>query len=117
MRWNYIPTKTKYKNDKVVVDGISYDSRKEANRYQELLILEKLGEITELKRQVSFKLLPTQKINGKVVERSVNYVADFTYLDADGQYIVEDTKGFKTKDYIMKRKLMLYIHGIKITET
>ena len=78
-------------------------------------MLEKAGAITELKRQVKYELIPSQRINGKVVERSCAYVADFVYRQ-NGEIIVEDTKGFKTKDYIIKRKLMLYIHGIKIKE-
>lgn len=122
MRWNYLPEKdsdsasTKYHSNKITVDGINFDSRKEANRYQELLILEKMKEIKDLQRQVQYELLPSQKVNGKVVERSVTYVADFAYIDKDGKEVVEDTKGFKTKDYIIKRKLMLYIHGIQIRE-
>ena len=73
--------------------------------------------IKDLQEQVRFELIPSQKdANNKVIERSCFYVADFTYIDEKGNYIVEDTKGFKTKDYIIKRKLMLFVHGIKIQE-
>ena len=107
--------KTKYRNKKTVVNGISFDSRKEAKRYQELLLLEKAGAITDLQMQVKYVLIPSQRINGRVVERECAYKADFVYLE-NGETIVEDTKGFRTKDYIIKRKLMLHVHGIKIKE-
>ena len=107
---------SKYGNKKVEVDGIVFDSKREARRYLELTLLEKAGEIRNLERQVKFELIPSQRIDGKVVERSCDYVADFTYYDKDGRYVVEDTKGMKTKDYIIKRKLMLYIHKIRIRE-
>lgn len=105
----------KYKNKKVFVDGHTFDSKKEAKRYYELRLLEKAGEITNLRMQVKFVLIPSQKIDGKVVERECAYKADFVYQE-NGQTVVEDTKGFKTKDYIIKRKMMLYIHGIRIKE-
>lgn len=93
-----------------------FDSRKEARRYEELRMLEKAGKITDLKKQVKFQLVPHQKgADGKVIERAVNYIADFTYVQ-DGKYVVEDTKGYKLPEYIIKRKLMLYIHGIRIKE-
>jgi hypothetical protein len=94
---------------------MTFDSRKEYFRWHELSLLEKAGEISQLQRQVRFELIPSQKIDGKVVERPVHYVADFVYQE-NGQQIVEDTKGVKTKDYIIKRKLMLHIHGIRIRE-
>lgn len=106
---------TKYKSKKTEVDGVTFDSKKEAKRYQELRILEKAGEITDLQRQVKYELIPAQRIDGRVAERKVEYVADFVYTQ-DGQTIVEDTKGFRTKDYIIKRKLMLWVHGIRIKE-
>lgn len=105
----------KYHSKKVVVDGIEFHSKKEGNRYRELLLLERAGAITELQRQVKFELLPSQRIDGKVVERPCNYVADFVYWK-DGKKVVEDTKGFRTKDYILKRKMLLYFHGIRIRE-
>lgn len=105
----------KYGNRKITKDGITFDSVKEFKRFCELNLLERAGEITELQRQVKFLLIPSQKIDGKVVERPVNYIADFVYWE-NGQMVVEDTKGFKTKDYILKRKLMLHVHGIRIRE-
>lgn len=105
----------KYHAKKVTVDGITFDSKKEARRYSELLLLERAGQITHLERQVNFELIPSQKINGKVAERAVTYKADFTYYE-NGNYVVEDTKGIKTKDYIIKRKLMLSVFGIRIKE-
>ena len=106
----------KYHSSKACVDGIIFDSKKEAERYQELLLLEKAGDISNLQRQVPFELIPSQKRNGKVVERSCKYVADFCYTDKNGNSIVEDTKGFHTKDYIIKRKLMLEKFDIIISE-
>lgn len=107
--------KTKYRNRKTVVNGISFDSLKEAKRYQELLLLEKTGAITDLKMQVKFVLIPSQRVDGKVVERECAYKADFVYQE-NGETVVEDTKGFRTKDYIIKRKLMLHVHGIRVRE-
>lgn len=105
----------KYRARKVTVDGITFDSKKEYNRFCELRLLEKAGAITDLRLQVKFELIPTQRRFGKVVERPVSYKADFVY-EENGETVVEDTKGFKTKDYIIKRKLMLYVHGIRIRE-
>lgn len=76
-----------------------------------LRLLERAGKISDLKRQVSFELIPKQ--NG---ERACSYIADFTYWQ-DGQYVVEDCKGYRTEGYKIKRKLMLWVHGIKIHET
>lgn len=123
----------KYRNKKVVVDGEVFDSKREATRYRELKLLEKCGAIKDLKRQVKYELIPAQKekstkvytkgrkkgqpIEGKTIERAVDYVADFVYIDTTtGKEVVEDTKGMRTKDYIIKRKLMLYRYGIKIQE-
>ena len=107
----------KYGNRKTMTsDGILHDSRKEAVRWMELNILLRAGEITDLKRQVEFVLIPEQRINGKLVERKCSYLADFVYTDKSGKEVVEDTKGVRTKDYIIKRKLMLYTHGIRIKE-
>lgn len=118
----------KYKSHKTEVDGIVFDSRKEARRWKELRLLEDEGHISDLQRQVRFELIPAQKepdtrgpkggvIKGKTIERKVEYVADFVYTDAEtGEMVVEDTKGMKTKDFIIKRKLMLYVHGIRVRE-
>lgn len=105
----------KYGNRKVTADGHTFDSRKEYRRFCELRLLEKAGEVADLRRQVRFELLPAQRIDGKVVERSVTYIADFTYTE-NGQTVVEDTKGIRTKEYILKRKMMLFFHGIVIKE-
>lgn len=107
---------TKYKNFKVTVDGEKFDSRKEAGRWKELLLMQRAGLITDLNRQVHYLLIPAQFINGVCVERSVSYVADFVYKE-NGQLVVEDTKGLKTDVYIIKRKLMLSVYGIRIRET
>lgn len=107
--------KSKYHSRKVTVDGITFDSRKEARRYSELLLLERVGAIQNLQRQVKFELIPSQRIDGKVVERACTYIADFVY-EENGRKVVEDTKGFKTLDYIIKRKLLLYRYGIQIRE-
>lgn len=93
-----------------------FDSKKERLRYQELLLLEKAGKIQGLTRQVRFELIPSQYDGKKCVERACNYIADFTYWK-DGEFIVEDCKGFRTKDYIIKRKLMYYFRKIRIKET
>lgn len=106
---------SKYHSRKFTLDGIVFDSVRESRRYKELKLLEKAGKILDLKRQVKYQLIPAQKLNGKTVERAVTYVADFTYWQGN-EFVVEDTKGFKTKDYIIKRKLMLWIHGIRIKE-
>lgn len=106
----------KYHNRKIVREGETYDSVKEYRRAKELELLEKGGVIKDLKRQVRFEIIPSQRgEDGKVVERAVTYVADFVYFEGD-KLIVEDTKGFRTKDYIIKRKLMRYLLGINIRE-
>lgn len=123
---------SKYHNRKVITsDGIEHASQKEANRWCELKLLERAGKILDLDRQVKFTLIPAQyeyefeavtkakgkMPKGKLVERECSYVADFVYIDAEsGNLVVEDTKGFKTKEYVIKRKLMLYAHHIKIKE-
>lgn len=107
----------KYRNKKVTIDGITFDSQLEAYRYQELKLLERAGVIFDLKRQVKYTLIPAQKINNKVVERECCYYADFTYTDAStGEFVCEDAKGMKTKEYRIKKKLMLYVFGIQIKE-
>lgn len=116
----------KYHNKKIIKDGEVFDSIKEYKRWCELSLLERAGEITTLRRQVKYVLIPAQYEpdtvgkrggikKGKLIERECSYIADFVYDERDSQ-VVEDTKGVKTKDYIIKRKLMLYIHGIRIKE-
>lgn len=107
---------TKYNNKKITVNGQVFDSKKEANRYQELLLLEKAGVIKNLSRQVKFVLIPSQRDeNGKVIERECSYKADFTYEEGI-KTVVEDVKGYRTKEYIIKRKLLLWQYGIRIRE-
>lgn len=108
---------SKYRNIKAEVDGIRFDSLKEARRYQELKLMERAGEIKDLQLQVKYVLVPTQKIEGKVVERELSYRADFVYFNNEiRQTVVEDVKGVKTKEYRIKKKLMLYLLGIQISE-
>ena len=120
--------RNKYRNEKVTFKGFVFDSKKEARRYSELLLLERAGAITDIQMQVKFVLIPTQREpdtigkrggihKGKLLERECSYVADFVYKDLKtGETVVEDTKGMRTEAYIIKRKLMLKIHGIKIHE-
>ena len=107
---------SKYGNKEAVVNGERLDSKKEAKRYIDLMIMLKAGHITNLRRQVKYVLIPSQKIDGKVVERECSYIADFVYKDRNGNTVVEDTKGFRTPEYKIKRKMMLYVHGIRIKE-
>ena len=107
---------SKYHSKKVTINGQTFDSQLEARRFRELLLLERAGAITGLQRQVKFELIPSQRIGGKVVERACSYVADFVYME-NGKKVVEDTKGYKTPEYKIKRKLMLWVHGIQIRET
>lgn len=118
---------SKYHAKKVTINGITYDSKKEARRHIMLLDMERKGEIQNLERQVKFVLIPAQREpdtigsrggvkKGKVIEREVAYVADFLYCE-NGKTIVEDVKGVKTPEYIIKRKMLLYLYGIRIKET
>lgn len=93
-------------------DGQVFDSTKEFQRYGVLRMLERAGKISNLRRQVSFELIPKQE-----GERACTYIADFVYTDEKGDLIVEDSKGFRTDAYKIKRKLMLWVHGIRIKET
>lgn len=125
----------KYYAEKVTIDGETFDSRKEARRWQELQLLLRAGKIYDLRRQVKFELIPAQfesyprygkkgqriKDGQTCVEQACNYYADFVYLE-DGHLVVEDVKGYKDPrsvpyaKFVIKRKLMLWIHGIKIRE-
>lgn len=122
---------TKYRSKKVTVDGICFDSKKEYRRYCELKMLEKAGEISNLQRQVKYVLIPAQREpdtvgpkggvkKGKLIERECSYMADYTYIDSNGKLHVEDIKGYKGGGaytvFSIKRKLMLYIHGIIVEE-
>ena len=122
---------TKYNAQKCVVDGITFDSRKEANRYCELKLLERGHVITDLRLQVEFVLIPNQYRteerygkNGRrlkdkqiLLERKCCYIADFVYVDnRTGETVVEDAKGMRVEPYQVKKKLMLWVHGIQIKE-
>ena len=111
----------KYKSKKTEVDGIKFDSKKEAKRYQELKLLERLGKISNLQLQPKFELIPSQRIDGKVVERACTYIADFMY-EENGETVVEDVKGYRNPQsagyakFVIKRKLMLWLQGIRVRE-
>lgn len=118
----------KYGNHKIQIGENTFDSRKEYIRYLDLLGMLNEGKITDLKRQVKYVLIPAQREpdeigprggihKGKLIEKEVSYYADFVYKLADsGITIVEDTKGMRTTEYVIKRKMMLYFHGIRIKE-
>lgn len=120
--------KNKYNAHSVEYDGLMFDSQKEALRYKELTILQTDGIITDLRRQVKYVLIPAQREpatvgarggvkQGKLLEKECSYIADFVYRVVEtGETVVEDTKGFRTKDYVIKRKLMLFVYGIRIKE-
>lgn len=125
---------SKYFARKVTVDGIEFHSSKEANRYKELKLLQMCGKIKNLQLQVPFVIIPTQyesyikytpkkkipKESKRVVEKMAKYVCDFTYETDEGEYVVEDAKGYKDSVayelFVLKRKLMYQVHGIKIRE-
>ena len=126
-------TQAKYNNKKVCVDGILFDSKDEAKRYYELMLLEKAGKVKDVKYHEEFELIPAQyetyERNGKngkhlqdgvrLVERAAVYTADFTYIDCEtGEKVVEDVKCEKTKTeaYVIRRKLMYQKYKIKIKE-
>lgn len=100
----------KYHAKKTYLDGMSFSSKHEAERNAELKLLQRAGKIENLRCQVPFELIP--KKDG---ERSVKYIADFMY-EENGRKVVEDAKGFRLKEYIIKRKLMLWVHGIRVKE-
>lgn len=105
------PKKNKYNAVKTEVDGIVFDSRKEAQRYKELKLLEQVGEITNLHLQVPYELIAKSKYG-----MPMRYIADFVY-ESNGQVIVEDAKGVKTAVYRIKRRMMAEKYGIEIKET
>lgn len=132
--------KTKLNNKSVVIDGITFPSIKEGNRYCELKLLQRAGKISDLEWQKKYSLLPAQyetvetgeyyKVGAKkgqpktkqvCVEQAVDYFADFVYKE-NGQTVVEDVKGYRDPSsapyakFVLKRKMMLYFHGIKIRE-
>jgi hypothetical protein len=100
---------TKYRNVRTEVDGISFASKREAKRFVELRLIQKAGVISDLKTQVRYPL----DVNGQPV---CHYIADFTYLEK-GELVVEDSKGYRTPEFILKSKLMRAVHGIEVQET
>ena len=125
---------TKYNAHKVTIDGITFDSKHEAERYCQLKLLQRAGQISNLELQKEFILIPAQYKseerygkNGKrlkdkqiLVERKVSYFADFTYVEVEsGQMIVEDAKSEITrtdKTYILKRKMLRHFYGLEVQE-
>lgn len=107
---------SKYHSTPTEVNGIRFDSKREANRWAELRLMERAGKIQKLKRQVKYLLIPSQYRDGKCIEREASYIADFVYIK-DGHLIVEDCKGFRTPEYKLKRKLMLERYDIRLVET
>ena len=119
----------KYRNRKVKTEDGTFASVKEYRRYCELKMIQRAGQITDLQTQVPFELIPAQyetyerygkkgqrlKDGKRCIEQSVVYLADFVYNEK-GKQVVEDAKGKRTADYIIKRKLMLYQHNIRVKE-
>lgn len=104
----------KYKNRRITTPDGTFDSKREYERWCELKLLQRAGKIRDLRRQVRYHLVPAQynKIRN---ERPVDYIADFVY-QKNGRTVVEDVKGKRTPEYIIKRKLMRYLRGITIQE-
>lgn len=127
IRPGYAP-KPKYGNKKTVVDGITFDSMREASRYRELKLLERAGKITELQLQVEFVLAPGVKYAEKRPTPPLRYIADFGYFEMFQvpkeiaptgyvyHYIVEDAKGMRTQVYKIKKHLMMAVHKIEVRE-
>lgn len=114
---NISQPRAKYGNTKVEVDGVKYDSKKEAKRGVELEQLERLGIISNLERQKKFVLQPSFKFMGHTI-REIAYVADFVYMENENQ-VVEDVKSPITRKnpvYKLKKKMMMYVHGIEVKE-
>lgn len=120
--------RSKYHSRKTVIDGIVFDSKKEAKRYLELKEMERAGEISGLTRQKRYELTPEYREPdtvgpkggtrpGRVIERPSYYIADFVYEDKNGDTVVEDCKGYRTDVYKLKKKMLLYRYGIRILET
>jgi hypothetical protein len=110
------PGRRKYANEPTTVDGIRFDSKAEAKRWCELKLLERVGEISNLQRQVPFELIPAQVTPDGRKIRAMKYIADFTFLDKAGSLVVEDPKGCGTAEWKIKQKMMLWRHGIWVRE-
>ncbi len=109
------PKPSKYRNRKVTEDGVTWDSKKELARWQVLYPLFRAGRITKLRRQVRYPLTTVSRLTGERV-KVATYVADFAYVEA-GLEVVEDVKGFRTREYLKKRAHLLAEYGIEIRET
>lgn len=108
---------TKYRNTKTTVAGATFDSRREAARWQELQLLERAGQIRDLRRQVPFELVPGVKFAGAARARpALRYFADFVYTERDKQ-VIEDVKGVETPEFKIKRHLMLALLGLEVRVT
>lgn len=119
--------RSKYHNKPLNIDGMHFDSRGEFERWQELRLLERVGEISNLRRQVAYELIPAQyeppttdskgrTRRGRLLERKCTYVADFVY-QSGSKSIVEDYKGVQTEVFKLKKKLMLWRYGIEVKIT
>lgn len=108
-------SRNKYNNRKVIVDGIKFDSKHEAEIYSQLKALERCNRISNLQLQVPFILLEKYRINNRTV-REIKYIADFTFINSQGQLEVWDAKGVRTDTYKLKKKLFEYRYGIEIHE-
>ena len=121
--------RSKFGNRKAVIDGIRFDSKKEANFYLYLREAEKKGDISDLRLQVPYELIPAiyedqvihlktkDKVVQRCVQKAVHYVADFVYIEtSSNQEVVVDTKGFRTPEYKLKKKMMRAFKGINIIE-
>lgn len=106
----------KYHNKKVIIDNIKFDSKREAGYYCTLKFLKSAGTVVDFKMQVKYLLIPSQKRDGKVLERPCTYKADFVVTYRNGITEVVDVKGMRTEVYKIKRKLMLQVHNIEIKE-
>jgi hypothetical protein len=107
----------KFSNAKTVFDGMRFDSKAELRRWNELVMLQRAGQIHDLRRQEAFVLAPPAKLHGETRARpAIRYVADFVYREG-GKRVVEDTKGMDTPMSRLKRHLMLTVHGIQVRLT
>lgn len=102
------PARTKYRSRKTVVDGITFDSKKEADYYIELKLRQRAGEIASFELQPAFILQEGFRTKNGKKEREIRYKADFRVVYPDGREEIVDTKGYRTKEYLLKRKMLLF---------
>lgn len=106
----------KYRNEPCTVGGEKYRSKRERDKHQELLLMQKAGLISDLRREVPFVLAPPVKFTGDArAKPPLRYIADFTAM-RKGQFVVFDAKGVRTEAYRIKRHLVLHIHGVEVEE-